>query len=60
MLEVCRRAADENLPIFLFGGTGEMLAAIEQRLVEKFTELRIAGRGQVPFGSSRRLSATKR
>ncbi len=57
MLEVCRRAAEKNLPIFLFGGTREMLTAIEQRLVEKFPELRIAGARPSAF---RQLTSAER
>jgi exopolysaccharide biosynthesis WecB/TagA/CpsF family protein len=43
MLKVCERAAQEGLPIFLFGGTPELLAALSSNLVAKFPNLKIAG-----------------
>jgi exopolysaccharide biosynthesis WecB/TagA/CpsF family protein len=43
MLCVCERAAAEGLPVFLFGGTAELLQALESRLVARFPGLRIAG-----------------
>ena len=43
MLELCRRAAAEGLPIFLFGGDDAMLAALRRRLGESAPGLRIAG-----------------
>lgn len=43
MLELCRRAADEQVPIFLFGGSEEMLAALRERLVKLVPGLQIAG-----------------
>jgi len=43
MLEVCRAAAGEGLPIFLFGGNAGMLDALSTRLIERFPALRIAG-----------------
>lgn len=42
-LRVCRACAEQNVPIFLFGGTAEMLAKLSVRLVEKFPQLKIAG-----------------
>jgi N-acetylglucosaminyldiphosphoundecaprenol N-acetyl-beta-D-mannosaminyltransferase len=43
MLETCQRAAEEGLPIYLFGSTPEMLAALTERLTERFPKLQIAG-----------------
>jgi N-acetylglucosaminyldiphosphoundecaprenol N-acetyl-beta-D-mannosaminyltransferase len=42
-LELCQRAAQEGLPIYLFGGTPAMLAALSERLIASFPALRIAG-----------------
>lgn len=43
MLDVCRRAADEEIPVFLFGGSGELLDALQKRLAERFPRMQIAG-----------------
>lgn len=43
MLEVCRAAAENGLPIFLFGGSDELLATLSANLLEKFPQLQIAG-----------------
>ncbi len=43
MLEICRRAADEALPVFLFGCDEAMLSALRQRLSNLFPALQIAG-----------------
>jgi exopolysaccharide biosynthesis WecB/TagA/CpsF family protein len=43
MLETCRAAEAEGLPLFLFGGTEEMLQNLQQRLVSMFPRLEIAG-----------------
>jgi N-acetylglucosaminyldiphosphoundecaprenol N-acetyl-beta-D-mannosaminyltransferase len=49
MLEVCRRAADEGLPIFLFGGSEELLSSLCNRLTARFPTLQIAGRRASKF-----------
>jgi exopolysaccharide biosynthesis WecB/TagA/CpsF family protein len=54
MLRVCERAAAEGLPIFLFGGTEELLAALSRRLLERTPGLSIAGARPSLF---RRMSA---
>jgi exopolysaccharide biosynthesis WecB/TagA/CpsF family protein len=54
MLRVCGRAAEEGLPIFLYGGTEEMLADLRTNLVARFPGLDIAGARPSAF---RRLSA---
>ena len=43
MLEVCQTAANAGIPIFLFGGSEELLELLKSRLGEKFDELQIAG-----------------
>lgn len=57
MLETCRRAADEQLPVFLFGGSAELLVALRRRLAERFPQLRIAGTRASRF---RRLTEMER
>jgi len=42
MLDVCRAAANEGLPIFLFGGTQETLDVLSKNLTGKFPSLKIA------------------
>jgi exopolysaccharide biosynthesis WecB/TagA/CpsF family protein len=54
MLRLCGRATEEGLPIFLYGATEEMLAALRQRLQARFPGLQIAGSRPSAF---RRLSA---
>ena len=43
MLRVCERAAAEKLPIFLYGSTAEVLAALQTKLRERFPALIIVG-----------------
>lgn len=43
MLRVCQRAAQDGLPIYLYGSTPEMLQALQERLLAKFPGLIIAG-----------------
>ncbi|MDP6445915.1 MAG: WecB/TagA/CpsF family glycosyltransferase [Pirellulaceae bacterium] len=57
MLKTCERAAAEGLPIFLFGGTEELLDKLVENLLAKFPELQIAGRRASRF---RKLSAAER
>ncbi len=42
-LKVCERAAQEGLPIFLFGGTQELLGLLKSKLEETFPGIQIAG-----------------
>ncbi len=44
MLRTCQRAAAEGLPIYLYGATPEMLAALETNLLRSFPTLQIAGK----------------
>lgn len=57
MLETCARAARDGLPIFLFGGTEELLSRLKTNLTAKFPELKIAGTHASRF---RRLTADER
>ncbi|MGB6044266.1 MAG: WecB/TagA/CpsF family glycosyltransferase [Pirellulales bacterium] len=43
MLRICEQASVEQLPIFLFGGTDDLLAALVNNLRKSFPELKIAG-----------------
>ncbi|MBI3466078.1 MAG: WecB/TagA/CpsF family glycosyltransferase [Planctomycetes bacterium] len=43
MLKTCQRAADEGLPVFLYGGTSELLTSLRANLERMFPSLRIAG-----------------
>jgi N-acetylglucosaminyldiphosphoundecaprenol N-acetyl-beta-D-mannosaminyltransferase len=44
MLKTCQRAAAENVPIFLFGGTEQLLDELSEQLLAMSPTLRIAGR----------------
>ncbi len=57
MLQLCRRASDERLPVFLFGGTAGLLDALSQNLRARFPNLRLAGARASRF---RRLSPEER
>ena len=43
MLEVCRNAAQNNIPIYLYGSTEDTLAALQENLCRRFSGLVIAG-----------------
>lgn len=43
MLEVCRTASQAGIPVFLFGGSLELLDDLRQRLLQQFPDLKIAG-----------------
>lgn len=49
MLRVCQRAAEEGLPIFLYGGTPTVLEALSANLTTRFPALEIAGSYAPPF-----------
>ena len=49
MLRLCRRAAEEGLPIFLYGGTPEVLAALSAHLTTRYPRLQIADQYAPPF-----------
>ena len=48
-LELCRAAAEQDVPVFLFGATEEMLDQFADRLCEKFEGLKIAGKRASKF-----------
>jgi exopolysaccharide biosynthesis WecB/TagA/CpsF family protein len=54
MLDVCSKAQEEGLGIFLYGSTNEILAGLKENLRNGFPALRIAGMEPSKF---RRLSA---
>lgn len=56
MLETCRAAAAEQIPIFLFGATEETLQLLKNRLCDQFPGLQIAGTLASKF---RRLESEK-
>ena len=43
MLETCKAAAKEGIPIFLFGGKQELLNDLSANLLKKYPDLQIAG-----------------
>lgn len=49
MLAWCQRAAQENLPIYLYGGTEPMLERLSTHLQNRFPGLPIAGSYAPPF-----------
>ena len=57
MLELCRRAAEQRMPVYLFGGSEALLESLSARLVEQISGLEIAGRKASRF---RTLSADER
>jgi exopolysaccharide biosynthesis WecB/TagA/CpsF family protein len=56
MLKICERAAAAGLPVFLYGSTAEVLAALRENLCKRFPRLRVAG---VLPSRFRRLSAVE-
>src|ERR1700683_3177970 len=57
MLKVCERAAEEGLPIYLFGSKSSVLQRLKRNLMTKFPNLRIAGMQPSQF---RRLSPVEK
>jgi N-acetylglucosaminyldiphosphoundecaprenol N-acetyl-beta-D-mannosaminyltransferase len=49
MLDMCALAAEENWPIFLYGGKEGVAHQLAERLVVKFPSLRIVGTLSPPF-----------
>ena len=49
MLATCERAAQEEIPIYLYGGTDALLEALSSRLEQKYPQLMIAGRRASAF-----------
>ena len=42
MMEICRRAAEENLPIYFYGGDDALMAKLRAELVRRLPNLQIA------------------
>ena len=57
MLKVCERAAKDGLPIFLYGGTQQMIDLLKKNLLAKFPTLQFAGTRSSAF---RQLSPEER
>ncbi|MEQ8790493.1 MAG: WecB/TagA/CpsF family glycosyltransferase [Pirellulaceae bacterium] len=57
MLEICRRAAGDGLPVLFYGGSADLLEALTERLLERFPGLQIAGAMPSQF---RRLTPAER
>jgi exopolysaccharide biosynthesis WecB/TagA/CpsF family protein len=49
MLRLCRRAAVEGVPIYLYGGSPEVSKRLQANLLAMFPELRIAGAESPPY-----------
>ena len=49
MLQLCRRAGQDGIPIFLFGSATTTLAALRTKLLARCPNLRIAGTYSPPF-----------
>ncbi|NJM65390.1 MAG: WecB/TagA/CpsF family glycosyltransferase [Acaryochloris sp. RU_4_1] len=49
MLACCQRAAQEQVPIYLYGGTEAMLQKLQENLQSRFPALKIAGTHAPPF-----------
>jgi exopolysaccharide biosynthesis WecB/TagA/CpsF family protein len=49
MLRLCRAAADQNVPIYLYGSSPDVIAALCRNLVQMFPQLQIAGAEAPPF-----------
>jgi N-acetylglucosaminyldiphosphoundecaprenol N-acetyl-beta-D-mannosaminyltransferase len=49
MLDVCQRAATENISVFLYGSTEKVLADLQINLKQRFPQLKIAGAISPPF-----------
>lgn len=56
-LFLCKRAAEDGVPVFLFGATEEMLTKFSDALCEKFPQLQIVGKRASRF---RKLSENER
>lgn len=57
MLEVCRRASEEDLPVYLYGSTKGILAELTENLTSRFPTLQIAGAEPSRF---RRVSSVEK
>jgi exopolysaccharide biosynthesis WecB/TagA/CpsF family protein len=48
-LRVCRAAAEQSVPIYLYGGSPKTLEALKRQLCSQFPDLRIAGSESPPY-----------
>jgi N-acetylglucosaminyldiphosphoundecaprenol N-acetyl-beta-D-mannosaminyltransferase len=48
-LRLCSRAAEDGIPIYLYGGKPDVIDLLQQKLLEKFPSLQIAGAESPPF-----------
>jgi exopolysaccharide biosynthesis WecB/TagA/CpsF family protein len=48
-LRLCARAADDGIPIYLYGSMPDVIELLQQKLLEKFPKLQIAGAESPPF-----------
>ena len=49
MLQVCQRAAEDGLPVYLYGGHDQVSIDLQRVLLQKFPKLIIAGSETPPF-----------
>lgn len=49
MLRLCARAADDAIPIYLYGSTPDVIELLQQKLLARFPALQIAGAESPPF-----------
>ena len=49
MARICERAAHESVPIYLYGGSQQVIDALLQKLPRRFPRLQIAGAESPPF-----------
>src|SRR5262249_51231885 len=48
-LRLCARAAEEGIPIYLYGSSPEVIELLQTKLLEKYPALQIAGAEAPPF-----------
>jgi N-acetylglucosaminyldiphosphoundecaprenol N-acetyl-beta-D-mannosaminyltransferase len=49
MLELCRRAAEQGVSVYLYGGSPEVAEKLQANLLAKYPQLKIAGCESPPF-----------
>ena len=49
MLRLCRRAAEQGVPIYLYGSSPQVLEAMQTNLIAKYPGLQVAGAESPPF-----------
>ncbi len=48
-LRICRRAAELDVPIYLYGGSAEVIDKLQTKLKHRFPQLKVAGAESPPF-----------